>query len=513
MKAKIRQRLAARKRRIRERLDRTKMGSECPVISASNIQYELADRTRAISAGGIGAIHLMVKRLGLDKAINQRLNLLKLYMPYSESDHVLNIAYNLLAGGRCLEHLEVRRNDEVYLDALGAQRIPDPTTAGDFCRRFSWWEVFLLMETFNETRLTVWQQQPASFFEEAVIDADGTMVETYGECKEGMDINYKGQWGYHPLLISLANTGEPLYIVNRRGNRPSHERAAAYLDRAVQLCRRAGFRKIRLRGDTDFTQSEHLDRWDEADVQFVFGIDAMANLEALAENLPESAWKRLQRPARYAVKTKPRRRPENVKEQVVQDREFENIRLVDEYVAEFPYRPTKCRKTYRVVVVRKDLEVSKGQKHLFDKTRCFFYITNDHTSSAEDIVVGARGANKRCNQENLIAQQKNDVYSFTAPLDSLNSNWAYMVIASLAWSLKAWAALLVPVHARWQEQHEKQKQALLRMDFSTFRNAFINIPAEIIRTSRRIIYRLLAWNPWQSVFFRLLDAINRPLRC
>lgn len=513
MNAKIRQRLAARKRRIAGRLDKTKMGHECPVISASNIQYDLADRTRAISAGGIGAIHLMVKRLRLDKAINERLKLLKFYLPYSESDHVLNIAYNLLTGGTCLEHLELRRNDEVYLDALGARRIPDPTTAGDFCRRFDSWSVFLLMEIFNETRLTVWGQQPASFFDEAVIDADGTMVETYGECKEGMDINYKGQWGYHPLLISLANTGEPLYILNRSGNRPSHERAAAYLDRAVQLCQRAGFRKIRLRGDTDFTQTEHLDGWDEAGVQFVFGIDAMPNLEAIAENLPESAWKRLHRSARYEVKTKPRRRPENVKEQVVKDREFENIRLADEWVAEFEYSPTKCRKTYRVVVVWKDLEVLQGQKFLFDTHRCFYYITNDSTCPVEEVVVGANGANKRCNQENLIAQQKSDVHSFTAPLDSLNSNWAYMVIASLAWSLKAWAALLVPVHPRWREQHEKQKQTLLRMDFSTFRNAFINIPAQIIRTSRRILYRLLAWNSWQSVFFRLLDVINRPLRC
>ena len=244
MNAKIRKRLAVRKRRIEKRLDKTRFGRECPVISASNIHYEIADRTQAISAGGIGMIHQVVKALELDTAINQHLNLLKIYMPYSESDHVLNIAYNLLAGGTCLEHLELRRNDEVYLNALGAQRIPDPTTAGDFCRRFDWWSIYRLMEVFNETRLQVWQQQPDSFFDEAFIDADGTMVETCGECKEGMDINHKGQWGYHPLLISLANTMEPLYIVNRSGNRPSHEKAAGYLDRAISLCRRAGFRKI-----------------------------------------------------------------------------------------------------------------------------------------------------------------------------------------------------------------------------------------------------------------------------
>jgi hypothetical protein len=218
------------------------------MLTASNIQYEIAARTRAISAGGIGAIHQMVKHLGLDEAIDQRLQLLKVHLPYHESDHVLSIAYNLLAGGTCLEHLELLRSDEVLLDALGARRLPDPTTAGDFCRRFTKWETFVLQETFNEIRLEVWRQQPCAFFAEAVLDADGTMVETCGECKQGMDINHQGQWGYHPLLVSLANTGEPLYVVNRSGNRPSHEDAWVYFDRAIALCRQAGFRKIALPG-------------------------------------------------------------------------------------------------------------------------------------------------------------------------------------------------------------------------------------------------------------------------
>ena len=261
--AKIRKQIERRKRRIARRLDKNdNRGCDRPIMTASNIHYEIADRTRATAHGGIGAIHLLVRKLGLDQAIDRHLGLLKIHLPYHESDHVLNIAYNLLAGGTCLEHLELLRNDEAYLDALGARRIPDPTTAGDFCRRFDAADIFRLQEVFNATRLKVWRQQPKSFFEEAILDADGTMVETTGECKQGMDINYKGQWGYHPLVLSLANTGEPLYVVNRSGNRPSHEQAAVYFDRAIALCRQAGFRKIRLRGDTDFTQTEHLDRWD-----------------------------------------------------------------------------------------------------------------------------------------------------------------------------------------------------------------------------------------------------------
>jgi hypothetical protein len=508
--AKVKRKLARCKRRIQRRLDKTdNRGCEQPMFTASNIHYEIADRTRGISAGGIGLMHRLVKHVGLVEAIDEHLQLLKFHLPYHESDHVLNIAYNLLAGGTCLEHLELRRQDEVYLDALGARRIPDPTTAGDFCRRFTSFDVLALLEVFNETRIKVWRQQDDAFLQRAVIDADGTMVETTGQCKQGIDINHKGQWGYHPLIVSLANTGEPLYVVNRRGNRPSHEGAHFYLNQAVGHCRAAGFREILLRGDTDFSQTEHLDQWDDAGVKFVFGIDAMPKLYELAEQLPLDAWRLLQR-EQQEPPSKPRAKPDNVKQEIVEQREFNNIRTVREYVAEFDYQPHACRKKYRIVVVWKDLEESQGQKKLFDYTRCFFYITNLRKLPPAAVV---KEANGRCNQENHIQQYKHGVPALTAPLDNLVSNWAYMVMASLAWSLKAWAALLLPEHPRWREKHRQEKQTLLRMDFATFRNALLNLPAQIVHTSRRILYRLLAWNPWQDVFFRLLDQLALPLRC
>ena len=511
MKRSILKCLRQAKQRIARRLDKSdNRGCDRPMMTASNIHYEIADRTRAMAHGGIGAIHLLVRRLGLDEAINTHLGLLKIHLPYHDSDHVLNIAYNLLAGGTCLEHLELLRSDEAYLDALGARRVPDPTTAGDYCRRFDTAAIFRLQAIFNAIRGKVWRQQPKAFFDEAILEADGTMVETTGECKEGMDINHKGQWGYHALVLSLANTGEPLYVVNRSGNRPSHEQAAFYFDRAISLCRRADFQKIRLRGDTDFTQTERLDDWDRQGVKFVFGIDATKKLYELAGDLPPDAWKTLVRRAKYSVKTRPRQRPENVKQQVVEAREFEDIRLLKEHVAEFCYRPVKCKRAYRVVVVWKELDVYQGQKKLFDDARCFFYISNDEEKSAEAIVFDA---NQRCNQENLLGQLKSGVRSLTAPVDSLLSNWAYMVMGSLAWSLKAWSALMLPETGRWRDLHQKEKRKLLRMDFSTFRVAMMRIPVQILSTGRRIVYRLLAWNPWQHVFFRLLDQLRQPLRC
>ena len=513
------QRVVSRKLRIAYRLREIHWRDQPePMLAARNIHYEVAERTRGVSAGGIGAMHLLATRVGLGAAIDAYLHLLKRHLPYHESDHVLNIVYNILAGGTCLEDIERQRNDEAFLDALGAQRIPDPTTAGDFCRRFSQDDVVMLMEIVNKVRLDVWKRQREEFFEEAVIDVDGTLAATYGECKEGMDISYKGQWGYHPLVVSLASTGEVLYLVNRSGTRPSHEGAAEWLDRAIDLCLRGGFRKIRLRGDTDFTQAGELDRWDADGVEFVFGIDAMPNLVKIASNLPQTAWKPLIRRKKYTVRTRERARPENVKERVVKQREYENIRLVSESVAEFDYRPGRCRKAYRVVVVRKNLSVEKGERRLFDDIRYFFYITNDRSTPAEEIVPEA---NKRCNQENLIEQLKNGARAMEMPVGDLVSNWAYMAMASLAWTLKAWFALMLPETGRWGAKYKAQKKTLLRMEFRKFLNHLLLVPCQIIKTGRRIVYRLLSWNPWVEVLLRGVDVlqglrprtVHAPLRC
>ena len=476
---------------------------------AGTIVYEHSERVRGLASGGIGAMHRLAQHVGLVAAIDQHVEVLKVHLPYHESDHVLGIAYNVLCGGTCLQDIELRRQNEVYLDALGAQRIPDPTTAGDFCRRFDEAAVESLQTAINKTRVRVWRAQPATFFDEAVIDADGTLAETTGQCKEGMDIAYDGVWGYHPLVVSLANTGEPLYLVNRSGNRPSSEGAAARFDQARVLCQDAGFRRITFRGDTDFSQTEHLDRWDAADVRFIFGYDARANLIREADALPAAAWTPLVRRPPDEVQTEPRRRPVNVKAAIIVERAFTTLRVEAEAVAEFPYQPIACAKAYRMVVVRKNISVEQGDQRLFDEIRYFFYLTNDHETAAADLVFLA---NDRCNQENLIDQLKHGVGAIRMPVDTLLSNWAYMVMAALAWTLKAWFALRLPTTGRWAARYAAEKTAVLRMEFKAFLHAFILIPVQVVRTSRRLVFRLLAWNPWQAVFLRGVDQLHQPLR-
>jgi Transposase DDE domain group 1 len=478
---------------------------EGPVLAGGNVCYELGEKTKAIAYGGIGAIQRLIKETGLAKHIDDSLHLLKIHVPYHESDHVLNIAYNALCGGRTLDDIELRRKDRVFLDALGTRSIPDPTTAGDFCRRFSEEDVNVLQNAINEARLGVWRRQPASFTEDvATIEADGSLIPTDGECKEGMDISYNGVWGYHALLVSLANTGEPLYFANRGANRPSHEGVIPYFDQAIALVRRAGFTKVMLRGDTDFALTTVFDRWDEDNVQFIFGVDARKNLIARAERAPEDLYRELERRAERELLTRPRARPTNVQDQIVRERGYKVLRTESEEVIDFQHQPTKCSRPYRVVAVRKNISVMKGEEALIPEIRYFFYITNVTERTCDEVV---HQAHARCNQENLIGQLKSGVHALHAPVNTLVANWAYMVMAALAWSIKAWFALLLPISPRWQTEHEGERHRVLTMEFRTFIAAFVNVPCQIIRTGRRIVYRLLIWNPWQHTLFRLLDEI------
>jgi hypothetical protein len=244
---------------------------------------------------------------------------------------------------------------------------------------------------------------------------------------------------YHPLLISFANTKEVLAIINRSGNVHSAEDAAGHLDKSIDICTKAGFRRIRMRGDCKFSQTQHLDRWNEQGVKFNFGYENRANLKALAEDLPESAWKPLKRSQR-TIKTTERAKPVNVKRQMIRQRGYVHLELEHEDVAEFEYKPTACHRGYRMVVVRKNISKEQGEAVLFDEIRYLFYISNDDKSVTSEQIVFS--CNKRCDQENLIAQLKSGVRSLCAPTDNLFSNGAYMLMTSLAWTLtSSWKQL------------------------------------------------------------------------
>ena len=485
-----------REQRIARRLAPTQFEDQPhPMFQARNIHYEMAGRTQGMNCGGLGAMHLLVQRLGLIEDLDENLKLLKVHLPYHESDHVLNIGYNILAGGERLEDIELRRQDEVFLNGLGAERIPDPTTAGDFTRRFAEADILALQECLNRARLKVWRVQPEGFLKEAFIDVDGTSAGTLGECKAGIGLSYKGIWGYAPLIVSLANTKEVLYLVNRPGHAASHAGSVEWIDRAVELVMKVAG-TVTIRGDTDFSHTQYLDRWDAARTKFILGIDAHPKLVGLADALPASAWQRLERVPQYEILTEPRVKGFRHKEQIVIEKEFRNEKRVGEDLAEIEYQPVKCAKKYRVIILRKNISVKKGEAALLDEVRFFFYITNRADQAAK--IVGL--ANGRCDQENVIEQLKNGVSAMRMPVRDLLSNWAYMVMAALAWNVKAWYGLMMPGRERGLE--------VVRMEFRRFLSALVMLPCQIVRTARKVIYRMLGYNGWLKDFFATWERLR-----
>lgn len=497
MKTNDRVRLSERKTRLAQRIDpRRPSTTATPVLSGSNTRFEVSARTQGLACGGIGLVHEFVRGIGLAAAIDRHVHVLERHFPYHESDHVLNLAYNVMAGGTCIEDLELLRTNEGYLDVLNAQRIPDPTTAGDFLRRFEDGDVQSLMHAVHDTQRVVWKRLSTDERKLALIDVDGTIAPTTGECKEGMALSYKGEWGYAPLVVSLANTREVLFAVNRPGNVVSHTDAPAYLDRAIELVRSGGFRRVRLRGDTDFSLTTRFDAWDEDGVEFVFGIDANPSFVERAKQLAESEFRLFSRGSTRDATTASRSRRENIKERVVVERGYKNIVLEAEHVAEIDYWPSRAQRGYRMIVLRKSTAVKQGQLRLCDEMRYLFYVTNVAPSrlTAEAVIAQA---NARCDQENVIEQLKNGVRAMRMPSDSLVSNWAYLVCASLAWNLKAWLSVCLP---KSNASHE-----LRRMEFRRFLNALMLIPCQVVRGARGLALRVLVYSPWVEV---LLDGME-----
>ncbi len=298
-----------------------------------------------------------------------------------------------------------------------------------------------------------------------------------------------------PGALTLANTKEVLYLVNRPGNAASHQNSVEWIDRAIAVVRpHAG--RITLRGDTDFTHTAHLDRWEAQGLGFILGMDAHPKVVTLAQELKEKAWHKLERLPQYEILTEPRPERERIKEQIVRQKGYRNIVLQSEDIAEIDYQPLKCGRKYRLVILRKNLTVESGEKVLFEDVRYFFYLTN-RTDLTMAEVVGL--ANGRCDQENVIEQLKNGVNAMRMPVNDLESNWAYMVMTALAWNLKAWFALLVPERERGLE--------LLKMEFRGFLQAVIQLPCQIVRTGRKLVYRILSYNGWLKDFFATFERI------
>ena len=429
--------------------------------------------------GGLALAAGLVQRLGLAKVLADGLKLLRTRRPFSEADHVLTHVYNLYIGGGCIEDIGYLQGSESVRRLLGAERLPDPTTAGDFLRRFGKAELEQLDGCIDEGQRRVWKQRYGKRKQElALVDLDSHVRPVYGAKKEGADFSYKGTWAYHPLVITLAGTQEILRLVNRPGNVASSEDAEVHLASVMpMLCDR--FRRVVVRGDSAFCDHHIIETCEQFGQFFAIVMAGYPNVQGLAESVPERSWRpfvprpvRERKPVPRESRRKKRKERRRAKALARRKRD---LHLVRQWVTKIPYQPSRCDRSYRLIIRRQLIEETDNQGQLFERYRYRFAFSNIDDASPQDILDLTYG---RCDQENIVEQLQNGVAAMRMPTGELLANAAFLTCARLAHNFKSWLAQLAlpPETMRWE--------------WKRFRLAFLYIAATVVHHARQVVVRL-----------------------
>jgi len=412
--------------------------------------------------------------LGIAKDLNRELSLLASHRPFHESDHVLTHVYNLYAGGTCIEDIADLQTSEPVRRILGANRVPDPTTAGDFPRRFDTESLRSLDRVIDQAQEKVWKRRYGKK-ERAIVDLDSCVRPVYGDQKEGTDFTYKGSFGYHPLMISLAGTLECLRLVNRSGNEASAAGSEDHLRELFPMLGRR-FKQVIVRGDSAFAKQAIFDACKEAGQSFAIVSPQQQNFASLFEALPGEAWKPYRQRKKNEVSAcKRRRRGRNRRQERVRARIKRDLQLEKQWIAEIPYRPDRSDRTYRLIARYQEIEEYE-QGYLFMLTRFRFILSNLPSSVSAEKVMDL--TYQRCDQENLIEQLQNGVTAMRMPTGGLLSNAAFMTCARLAHNLKPWLAQLA------------LPRETMRWEWKRFRRAFVYCAARVVHTARQTHVRI-----------------------
>lgn len=448
------------------------------------LHLEAEGRGETTHYGGLVLAQQFVRRFGVAQRLDQHLRLFKRHTPYCESDHVLALTYTLYADGTCLEDQGALQASEAVRRLVGACRIPDPTTAGDFLRRFKTAaEVEQLSAAIDEVQEQAWSQLPRRVrrrrakHELALVDLDGHIKPLYGEHKEGADFSYDGRWSYQPLVVSLAGSGECLRVVNQPGSARSSDAAAGALHAVLPRVKRH-FRNALVRGDTDFDRADVFQEVIDAQAYFAIGGRVYPNRAALAQALPESAWEPFMPRAQRGQCSGPARhgRTPNWRKHKAAQRGFRNLRTIGQWITELSYQPAGLEHPCRMIVRRILIEEQDGQGALFESFRYRLILTNLPRSYTPRQIVDL--AYQRCDQENVIEQFGAGIAGWRMPVAEFMGNWAWLQIARLAWNLGKWIAqLALPAE-------------VVRWEWKRFRRHFVYIAARVLKKGRRLIVQL-----------------------
>ena len=451
--------------------DKAKRG---PVLRHPTLQLS-SERSDTTPYGGLALAAGLVRRLEIARDLDQELSLLSSHRPFHESDHVLTHVYNLFAGGTCIEDIADLQTSEPVRRMLGAARISDPTTAGDFLRRFDTASLKSLDRVIDQAQEKVWKRRYGKTkAARAIVDLDSHVRPVYGDQKEGTDFTYKGSFGYHPLVISMAGTLECLRLVNRSGNAPSAEGSEDHLRELFPMLGRR-FKQVIVRGDSAFAKQAIFDACDEAGHGFAVVSGQQKNFTSLFEALPGEVWKPYrEHDERKQRRGKRRKRGINRRQERARSRGKRDLQLKEQWIAEIAYQPERSQRPYRLIARYQEIDEHE-QGELFLLSRFRYVLSNLPPSVSAQEVMDL--TYQRCDQENLIEQLQSGVAAMRMPTGGMDSNAAFLTCARLAHNLKPWLAqLALPIET-------------MRWEWKRFRRAYVYCAARVVHTARQVHVR------------------------
>ncbi|MDA1082804.1 MAG: IS1380 family transposase [Gemmatimonadetes bacterium] len=479
-----------------------------PVMRMPKLHVETEERATVTRFGGLALAEQFCRRFGVAALIDEHVEVLKIHNPYHESDHVLAQAMSLYVGGTCLEDMMYLQGDEAVLRMLGACRLPDPTTAGDFLRRFDSVEhpaaLPGLCHVNNELQQRVWRklsrrERRRRKRELCVLDVDGHIKELCGVQKEGADFSYKGQWSYQPIIVSMASTGECLAVRNRPGNVGSADGADAVVDDVLEWTTQH-FDNVLVRGDSAYDRQDLREVIEHHDGYFAFVGRGHEGRPQQTAALPEEAFvpfvtraERRREQRRRERGYKPRSKKHNRRRRRSRQRGYKERLQTKQWVAETTYQPPGQPNVYRLVVRRKLIEHRKGQTHLFDAYEYAWVVTNlPDNFGAEDVIDHTY---QRCDQENVIEQMGSGLAGWRMPVAEFDGNCAWLEIARLAWNMGKWIAQLV------------LPAEVVRWEWKRFRLHYILVPAQLIKRARQLWVRIMGARSTIDPLLLAFDAL------
>ena len=457
-------------------------------------------RSPLLSYAGITPVRNFISKLDIASTIDSSVSVLKRHNPYFESDHVLNFVYNFLTGGEVINDIERLQEAEGFLRILGTERIPDPTTAGDFLVRFHEKDIANFQDSLDTMQDAAFSLLDKKRKKMATIEQDSSIHEVYGEKKEGADYAYENTYSYLAQYVTLAETGDVLHQDLREGNCYATEGLSTILPGIIDRVSKH-FKHIRYRADSASYDKDIVKSCEQRGVEFYISAKQTRKLVRAVQTIEEREWKCFRSmkltPATAETPVKKRKKRKNQKRAVKDRRKPHRQRRGKIQIASFQYQPQGWDKPYRFIAKRTEVVDEHGQQYLEEGLRKYIYhiiVTNNTDASDTRAMHVAQG---RSNQENLIKDFKYGLGLSHVPTGFFLANRMYFKIAALAWNIKTWMLNLLSIG----------DGAVLR--FKRFLYLWINHACIVSKTGRDTIVIRMDPGEYFSWYGKALDAIAR----